>query len=469
MKKLIWWSLFHPITLAALTFERRVNALFEIQGFVRNLHDYYGERPLLEDTWHHYPMTSRGLQRLASHMVEKDRFVIGVIGSSVAAGHDNCNYDSYERQLERTLTPLFARYGKTVEVRNAGQGGGCGDSYQNQIWCMRAMIGNDVDAVHYSWTYFEHGDDILAWHETFVRWSLLLESAPVPMILNTGVGPHEGADDRLYSAYQSFGYNAVYLQRGLAKHLGYAKRWGAVGDGLHNKTRDGGDGVVFRNWHPGPLGFQVVADAFALVYAQALRMAMTSNDLPPIKLLSQADLPNPIACDPQWCGSEEPPSCLALEEPHFGQSRLLVVTAETDDLFPYPGLNGPSWEWYKPPPSRLIPRADRNRPECQHSDYCSGYKTPSTSGWITIRLPRMERGMVWVCCANGKHCGGSMASLHYILDGEELDTHQMTPMFGKCLQIQNGFPAQMADTSGHMYLAMQSNEVALRLSHVITL
>ena len=27
------------------------------------------------------------------------------MGSSVAAGHDNCNYDSYERQLERLLKP----------------------------------------------------------------------------------------------------------------------------------------------------------------------------------------------------------------------------------------------------------------------------------------------------------------------------------------------------------------------------
>ena len=35
---------------------------------------------------------------------------------------DNCNYDSFERQLERMLTPLFARAGVKLEVRNAGEG-----------------------------------------------------------------------------------------------------------------------------------------------------------------------------------------------------------------------------------------------------------------------------------------------------------------------------------------------------------
>lgn len=34
-------------------------------------------------------------------ILDQNTYVVGVIGSSVAAGHDNCNYDSYERQLQR--------------------------------------------------------------------------------------------------------------------------------------------------------------------------------------------------------------------------------------------------------------------------------------------------------------------------------------------------------------------------------
>jgi len=445
----------------------------EIQQFLDELTNYYAPYPVLEDTWQHSPMDPDGLQRLASHIARKDTFVVGVIGSSVAAGHDNCNYDSYERQLERTLRPLFERYGKSIEVRNAGQGGGCGDSYQNQIWCLRALVGNDVDAVHYTWTYFESGEDSdqkLAWHETFLRWSLLLESAPVPMIFNTGTGPKDDAVDQLYDAYKQFGYNTVYLQRGLNKHVNYTKQWGVVGDGLHNQTRYGGDGVMFRNWHPGPLGFQVVADAFALVYARALQIALTMPaSAETLSLLSQRDLPPPIACDPQWCGSEEPPSCLALEEPHYGHSRIRVVTPSTDGLDPYIRTEGEEWERFKPPASHLIPRTDRTRPECQHLDYCSGFNTPATPGWLVIRLPRMERGLVWVCCGNGKYCGAEMKHLKYVLYGEQLDSMTMKPMFGKCLLIQNGFPSQVVDESGHIYLAIQSTTVDIRLSHVITL
>jgi hypothetical protein len=56
-----------------------------------------------------------------------------VIGSSVAVGHDNCAYDSFENQLQRTLEGGFAAVGVNFTVRNAGQGGGCGDSMYNQV------------------------------------------------------------------------------------------------------------------------------------------------------------------------------------------------------------------------------------------------------------------------------------------------------------------------------------------------
>ena len=215
-----------------------------IDDFLNSLEDYYQHSHILDDTWNN-PMEGVGMQQLADKM-KKEKFVIGVIGSSVAAGHDNCNYDSYERQLERTLQPIFEFYGKTVEVRNAGEGGGCGDSYRNQIWCVRNMVGDDVDVVHYSWTYFEAGDrTVEAWHEMFIRWSLLLDNAPVPTIINVG----EGGVDHLYNHYKQFGYNTIYLQKGLKKQFPkYKKEWGVVGDGMHNETRYGGSGVMWRNW-----------------------------------------------------------------------------------------------------------------------------------------------------------------------------------------------------------------------------
>ena len=68
-------------------------------------------------------------------------------------GHDNCDYDSYENQLERTLTPIMAAANMMTQVQNAGEGGGCGDSHQNQVFCITHNVSPDVGkfGLLYSW------------------------------------------------------------------------------------------------------------------------------------------------------------------------------------------------------------------------------------------------------------------------------------------------------------------------------
>jgi len=226
-----------------------------IDSFLNKIKNYYHGKPVLENSWAN-PINDNGMNRLVDKMFKK-KFVIGVIGSSVAAGHDNCNYDSFEKQLERTLQPIFAHYGKEVEVRNAGEGGGCGDTYRNQIWCMRHMIGDDVDSVIYTWSYFESGDrTINEWHETFIRWALLLDNAPVPFIMNVGEGR---LGDPLYQHYKDFGYSTFYLEKGLKKfNPSYKKEWGVIGNGFNNSTRYGGSGIMWRNWLVLELFFGIV-------------------------------------------------------------------------------------------------------------------------------------------------------------------------------------------------------------------
>ena len=440
-----------------------------IDTFLNQMKEYYHGYPILHDSWSHRHH-QEGMLRLAERM-RKKKFVIGVIGSSVAAGHDNCNYDSYEKQLERILKPIFAYYDKDVEVRNAGEGGGCGDSYRNQIWCVRNLVGDDVDSIHYSWSYFEAGGkDIAKWHEMFIRWSLLMNNAPVPFIMNVGEGR---AQDHLFQHYKKFGFNTFFLQKGLKKHFPhYKKEWGVVGNGLHNSTRYGAEGVMWRNWHPGPLGFEIVADGMAVVYLKALKLSMTEPSRPNLmRLLSQNDLPEPLFCDKKWCGSQEPPGCVNFEQPTYGDPQIRIVTPETDDLMPYKTLyneNTQDWEFNINSKSTLIPRQDRNKPECQHFDRCAGYMSREDS-WLTFRLPRMEKGQIFVCCTNGKQCGDKMINFDFVLDGHQLDHHSIKKEFGKCVQILDGFDMDMNDSSGHLYLAIKGNEQNIRLSHIITL
>jgi hypothetical protein len=148
------------------------------------------------------------------------------------------------------------------------------------------MVGDDVDFTYYSWTYFEagqNGDALHNIHEAFIRWSLLMKRAPIPTLLYAGDG-YAGDLSGKFKQYAKFGFNVVTIRGGLAKH-GQAKApaWGDIGDLLHtttrygeaaNETRKKSLGVFYRNWHPGPLGFQVVADAIAWRFAVAALKAV---------------------------------------------------------------------------------------------------------------------------------------------------------------------------------------------------
>merc|ERR1712130_154244 len=134
----------------------------------------------------------------------------------------------------------------------------------------------------------------------------------------------------LFANYGKFGANMVCLGNGV-KMLGYGQFvWGKVGDGLHSTTRYGeldsvtskrrnSLGVVYRNWHPGPLSFQLLSDVFGYYYMEALLKALDmisehKNDnylelYGERELLAKvSDLPAPVYCNPQWCN--QVPKCL---------------------------------------------------------------------------------------------------------------------------------------------------------------
>ena len=95
-------------------------------------------------------MVDKMVDTMARALVTDDQneFIIGTIGSSVAAGHDNCNYDSYERQMERTFGPVWEAAGMKLTCQNAGEGGGCGDDFANQVFCIQQNVSPNIDVAH---------------------------------------------------------------------------------------------------------------------------------------------------------------------------------------------------------------------------------------------------------------------------------------------------------------------------------
>ena len=99
-------------------------------------------------------MVDKMVDTMARALVTDDQkeFIIGTIGSSVAAGHDNCNYDSYERQMERTFGPVWEAAGMKLTCQNAGEGGACGDDFSNQVFCIQQNVSPKIDIAHCEYT-----------------------------------------------------------------------------------------------------------------------------------------------------------------------------------------------------------------------------------------------------------------------------------------------------------------------------
>merc|ERR1719401_396373 len=71
-------------------------------------------------------------------------FNIGIIGSSLTAGHDAFGDMAYPAVLEYQLKPLWETLGVKFEVRNQAQGS---DNPGDFHFCMRQVVGEDIDVI----------------------------------------------------------------------------------------------------------------------------------------------------------------------------------------------------------------------------------------------------------------------------------------------------------------------------------
>jgi len=526
------------------TLQRLQDSRKAAQKLVNTLEQYYNGKPqamkMMLDAWLS-PWNYKNPDNTARARVDKlvdsmaralvsenqEKFIIGTIGSSVAAGHDNCHYDSYESQLERTFGPVWEAAGMQLVCQNAGEGGGCGDDYRNQAYCIKQNLSPDVDIAHYTWTYFEEGDDVdkYAIRESLIRWTQMLPHQPPVHVLSVLYLPDTNGKKQEYelaAQYAKYGYNAFYMRSGY-ENGGYdyeaAKKngidhyaWGYVGDGYHNVTRYGKNeensdrkeslGVVMRNWHPGPLAFEFVSDTFAYVYSKAMLVAldlieerMTLVQDPreiwsasKRKILLKKSLPEPKFCDPAYCVVDEAPGCLNYEKPTYGFWGAKVEDAD-DSLNPHRGelQEWKVWHedidmWHMVGKQDTAIFQDRDDKEiCRHLDQCGGISATSPDdGMVVFRLPKMEVGLVAICGCCGKDVGKDMflenpfLEIKYngaVLNRADWDIFPNA----KCVRLLKKFPtegtAAMTPT-GHAYLsvkALDGLKGPVRISHVITL
>lgn len=407
-----------------------------------------------------------------------------------------------------------------------------------------------MDVVHYSWTYFEkRGAE--EYREQLVRWAQRMERQPLVAHLVAG-GKRNTCDGdvrenvgltRLYAAY---GYNAFCIKTGLFSggydyDADFDKGWNRFGwqqrgDGYHNTTRYGEEladddlrkgslGTLYRNWHPGPLGFQIASDAFAYVYVSGLLKALdiieedmnaninvldrwfdtkrklysmeeqykgktrtslsepsVHHQLRSMALPSLGDMPKPLFCDPLYCSTPQPPSCLSYEKPTYGIPGIAVqsqgrwqVVQESHHWFDNIGKvdhaivqaqHDPAW-----------------RQKCAHVDACGGMRAPAaTGGTLTFALPSssMTAGLVFVC---GTPNGVKRVVLHaflenphviFKLNGRILDKSQMDPYPNpkKCLRVLKHFGEAGYQKEDTMLLTLEvgdGSDSTVEVSQVVVL
>ena len=485
------------------------------------LEEYYNGKEQAEkmmlDSWLS-PWELNSTDKLVDTMVraiiteDQDEFIIGIIGSSVAAGNGNCHYDNYPNQLERTLSSVWKAADMKLIIQNTGVGA-CGDSYSNEVYCIQQSVSPQVDVIQYTWTLYESDKSLaLASRESLIRWTQMMQHQPPVHVLNIQELPENRSSEeyQLAEHYLQYGYNALYAKSAYDYEDTEMFIPKNVGDGMHNTTRYGINetksrkdslGVMMRNWHPGPLYFQFIADTYSYIYSRAILVALDvienqiSNKVDPggiwteRPIMLKDSLPSPRYCDPLYCVVSDPPKCLKYSTPKYGQWGARVEDPD-DDLNPHKG-ELQRWTIHEDNSSIIgrWPKSDRaffkKRNEidlCNHKWSCNGITAATNdSGSVVFRLPSSEVGLVVICGIGEGNIGKKMfisnTGIEIKYNGQALNRSSFDVWpHNKCVRLLKRFTSSSAvSKTGHEYLAIKilnnltEREEPFGISHVITL
>jgi hypothetical protein len=238
---------------------------------------------------------------------EPTKFVFGMAGSSVTAGHDNYLTQAYPAVLEKTLGPVFDILGVSLEVRNGAIGNNPCFPYD---LCTNAHLGEDLDVL--TWEHsFNCGHEPVP-IEAFVRNAIFDNYSPTIMFLLSGTPfwPSDSCgnatvdrnirkeDSKIANQFKNVASDLNWLSK-----MGFLRKNSSVGDeqSLHhvypgvafmgqnlasianfkcqgpfdaNWSTRGAEGG--HNWHPGVKGHRFRAHTIAYGFADILQSAIES-------------------------------------------------------------------------------------------------------------------------------------------------------------------------------------------------
>jgi len=315
--------------------------------------------------------------KLADRLVRRDdfvgkqgpHFVIAAIGSSVTAGHGTFRAVAYPAVMEDRLKPVWAAAGIALEVRNRGTGA---EPVHPMSFCLPQRVGLDADVVvveNEFWPYTqglsinglgsfakEGAAKDAAGMEIVMRMALNLPRQPALHFMSLTKVDFSFMNDWLSQSgplkpYGRYAINGFTAFRGAFEHfktsrhctgkvLGCLKAEGKQ-DGYHTDSvsmravrqraalmrtlpNHGDDpqsitkhgGTLFVNWHPGPLGHEVIGNQMAYYHMKAmdhaisLLLASDEQGLQELRGNAAAQpLPQNAQCSDVVCSPLFPPTC----------------------------------------------------------------------------------------------------------------------------------------------------------------
>jgi hypothetical protein len=380
--------------------------------------------------------------KIAIGFQNKKPFTIAAVGSSWIAGYGNCKTDRYLTQIYNVLQPIFLLGGSSLVIEEHPIGFWCGTS---PIAALSDFVMNDdgpesIDEIHFAFPTEEIGLDHnnIQRHRDFL--SRLAMKSSFKFIIESNC-PNSNADNKSPNSKFLLDNNqqhGVLCLNTILDNLSLQKRgWGAISNPpfdytrIHNSqksSKTNKDGILYRNWRPGPLGHQIVADTFVMLHLKAMKRALEFIS----KSSSQGNVNG---------GDKSSLFVLTLspQTPHVENMVNLDKSWKIMNHGPLPSLDE-------------VPIQQQHDKSCTFTnneiDSCPGYFQTSRGSngklQFSFTIPsNVKTSKVYLCCCcNGELCVGEQfgngKTVSIMMDNKEIDVRNgIDSRLEECLVINN--------------------------------
>ena len=352
------------------------------------------------------------------------KFVFGIMGGSLTAGHDDYFKDSWPFKMGETLRDPFKQAGLELIVRNHAMGntGSAPNSF-----CMAQMIGAENNIVHWEYMMNDAGMQGNP-KEVFLRnaWGAKQSKQPPVMLVFADVPrdprdkplstlkPHKkpppsssegffrGAERwldqpaELGKHYQGLGLHAMSVARATWFHDHEQKFSFPYFNHADKPFKD-----IDAGWHAGPHGHAFRGDVIAAYYLRRFEKALASLSVEAAQLPAGAKFspgapfkPKPLppvrSCEKEVCTS--PAHCAFSFEPKLRGDLGAIMLNNTA------GKKG-SWKWMlSPSDQRAVAKSQAKG--LGYLDLKYVFRGDSSTGWIVLQAKDAKVGPLVVCEPN---------------------------------------------------------------------